>query len=671
MDFFEHQDAARRNTRYLVLLFLAATIGIVLVVDLAAGVIFGGLASSSGQAAFSGPWFAENAGVFTAASIGTVSFIGLSSAYRIASLSAGGNTVARKLGGVQVTPDTQDPLRKRLHNVVEEIAIASGVPVPEVYVLEKEAGINAFAAGFNTSDAVVAVTRGTLENLDREELQGVIAHEFSHILNGDMRLNMRLMGVVFGILALAMIGRTVLRATRHVRMGRNEKGGGAVAGVMAMGMVLFVAGYVGVFFGRLIKAGVSRQREYLADASAVQFTRQTDGIAGALKKIGALSQGSLLKDTETEEVSHMLFATGARFASLWATHPPLNERIRALDPSFKDGDIPALAEKMHAERAREFEARAEAREAEESAAEPAPRRGGFFPGMISVTPEAITRSVGNPGLEHVMQAAILRAALPPGLLEAAHNPAQAVLLTAALLLDPRDDVRSKQLALIDSRLGDGASIMAARWFRHVNELGFEHRLPVLEIVFPTLKQRPLADIQNLQRLCDQLINVDGVVDTFEFTLSGVLRTHLRDAQSPAAAGRGRARLSHLHAPLMTVFSIVAATGHQDTAKAQAAFERGLAHLTEADSTIGPALESGRFASFEVAPATRLEPALMALDKLVPADKAALLQALTTTIMDDGVVSVGEAEVLRAICAMLHCPLPPLGREQAATDPDAD
>ncbi|NNF52124.1 MAG: M48 family metallopeptidase [Gammaproteobacteria bacterium] len=653
MDFFEHQDAARRNTRYLVSLFVLATIAIVVVVDIAAGIVFGAVGTDgSGAAAFSGAWFAQNAGLFTGVSIGTVSFIGLSSAYRIASLSGGGNTVARKLGGVQVTPDTQDPLRRRLHNVVEEIAIASGVPVPEVYILEQEAGINAFAAGFNTSDAVVAVTRGTLETLSRAELQGVIAHEFSHILNGDMRLNMRLIGVLFGILALAMIGRTVLRSTRYVRSSRSEKSGSAVAAIVVMGLVLLVAGYVGVFFGRVIKAAVSRQREYLADASAVQFTRQTDGIAGALKKIAATSQGSLLRETETEEVAHMLFATGAKFASLWATHPPLAERIRALDPSFKSEDIERLAAEMYAQRAREFTE-------EKPLKDEKPAQRGWFPGMIAVTPEAITGSIGNPGFEHIMQAAVLHAAFPAELLAGAHNPGQAVLLTVALLLDKDDKVRTRQLTIIDSRLGEGASEIAAQWFSQVRKLGFEHRLPLLEIVFPVLKQRPIADIQTVLKLCEELMQIDGVVDTFEFTLTGVLKMHLRDAQSPSAAGRGKARIAKLHKPISFLFAAVAGNGHTSEGDAREAYVRGIRRLADADPAIEGELDAGRFPAYSPSAAGGLEEALLALDQLTMQDKAVLVQALVETIVHDGQTTVGEAELLRAICAMIHCPLPPL------------
>ncbi|WP_227978195.1 M48 family metallopeptidase [Arenimonas daejeonensis] len=269
------------------------------------------------------------------ASLVSLGIIGVASLYRISSLRAGGAAVARQMGGTPVPEDTHDFHYRRLRNVVEEIAIASGVPVPQIFVLEEEAGINAFAAGYATSDAAVAVTRGALDRLNRDELQGVIAHEFSHVLNGDMRLNIRLMGMLFGILALAIIGRKVLQHGRG-----NSKD---AAPVMLAALGLLVIGYVGMFFGRLIKAGVSRQREFLADSSAVQFTRQTAGLAGALKKIGGLQEGSKLASRDTEEVAHMLFGDGVGYSSLFATHPPLLARIQALEPAFKPQAFEDLA----------------------------------------------------------------------------------------------------------------------------------------------------------------------------------------------------------------------------------------------------------------------------------------------------------------------------------------
>src|SRR5690606_18310357 len=242
-------------------------------------------------------------GALVVSTLATLAVIGLGSLYRISSLSGGGEQVALQLGGTPVPEDTTDPNLRRLRNVVEEIAIASGVPVPRLYVLEHEAAINAFAAGYTPADAVVAVTRGALDRLNRDELQGVIAHEFSHILNGDMRLNIRLMGVLFGILVLALIGRKSSEGSR----GRGSRGAG---GVLVAALGLMVVGYCGWFCARLIKAGVSREREFLADASAVQFTRRTAGLAGALKKIGGLQEGSRLASAEAEEVAHTLFGDG-------------------------------------------------------------------------------------------------------------------------------------------------------------------------------------------------------------------------------------------------------------------------------------------------------------------------------------------------------------------------
>jgi Zn-dependent protease with chaperone function len=321
MNFFERQAQARRVSTRLVILFALAVTAMVLAVDFAVVTAVG-----------------YSPGVVAFATLATLAVIGLGSLFRIASLRGGGEPVALQMGGVPVPEDTRDANLRRLRNVVEEIAIASGVPVPKVYVLEHEAGINAFAAGYSPSDAVVAVTRGALERLNRDELQGVIAHEFSHILNGDMRLNIRLIGLLFGIMMLALIGRKVLT---YGRLGRDSRG---AAAVLVAALVAILIGYVGLFFGRMIKAGVSRTRERLADASAVQFTRQTAGLAGALKKIGGLHEGSRLAErADAEEVSHMLFGDGVGFSGLFATHPDIVERIQALEPGFRPEQLEALS----------------------------------------------------------------------------------------------------------------------------------------------------------------------------------------------------------------------------------------------------------------------------------------------------------------------------------------
>ncbi|MBW8367520.1 MAG: M48 family metallopeptidase, partial [Arenimonas sp.] len=321
MNFFERQDQSRRQSKRLVLLFAAAVAAIVVAMNFIVLLVGGGF----NEATLPGARWAA----VIATTLGTLAVIGVASMFRISSLRAGGAAVATQLGGTPVPEDTHDFHYRRLRNVVEEVAIASGVPVPQIFVLEQEAAINAFAAGYSSSDAAIAVTRGALDKLNRDELQGVIAHEFSHVLNGDMRLNIRLMGVLFGILVLGIVGRKILV---HGRVGGSSRG---ALPVMAVALGLVAVGSIGMLFGRMIKAGVSRQREFLADSSAVQFTRQTKGLAGALKKIAGLGEGSKLTSRDTEEVAHMLFGDGVGYSSLFATHPPLVARIQALEPSFK------------------------------------------------------------------------------------------------------------------------------------------------------------------------------------------------------------------------------------------------------------------------------------------------------------------------------------------------
>ena len=336
MDFFTHQDRARRNTRRLVALFVLAVIAIVAAVYLAVVVFL--MTTEAGEYISQGGLAAPQ--VLVPVVAGTLFVIAAGSGYKTLQLSEGGPAVARLLGGKPLDPNTREADERRVLNVVEEMAIASGTPVPEVYLLAQEQGINAFAAGRTPADAVVGVTEGTARHLSRDELQGVVAHEFSHILNGDMRLNLRLIGVIHGILVISMIGYFVMRSGGGSSRGRKKGGAGAV---VILGLALYVIGWIGVFFGRLIKAGVSRQREFLADAAAVQFTRNPLGISGALQKIGGLGAGSRIAHRRAEEASHLFFSNALKksFLGLTATHPPLEERIRRIDPSF-DGTFPAV-----------------------------------------------------------------------------------------------------------------------------------------------------------------------------------------------------------------------------------------------------------------------------------------------------------------------------------------
>jgi len=459
LNFFSAQDQARRSTRRLVILYLLAAAAIVVSVSLVVGFAFSLTYASEDYATH----IARNRGVFGGAGLFAILVIAGATLVKTGQLRSGGGRVARDLGATLVSDVGMDPLHRRLRNVVEEMAIASGVPVPEIYVLEHEKGINAFAAGYAPEDAAIAVTRGTLEVLNRDELQGVVAHEFSHVLNGDMRLNIRLMGVLFGIMVITLIGRRVLFSMRHVRSKESAK---AVPIALAVGVGLVVIGGLGVFFARIIKARVSRQREYLADASAVQFTRQTTGIANALKKIGGYSQGSHFQATEPEEVSHMLFGTGSKLSSLFATHPPLTERIQALEPGFRPEDYPQV-DYRSVRKARQAEAAEQYAGVAEMTATAA-----ATPGVLhSVSSENVVENVGHPSQEQVEFAGKLRQSIPEKLYAAAHSPEDAYLLSIALILDRGGRVLGRQLSLAHEQLGEQRARVVKHFYDELTKLG--------------------------------------------------------------------------------------------------------------------------------------------------------------------------------------------------------
>jgi len=646
MNFFQSQDDARRKTRSLILMFMLAVIAIVAAVNLVITALIINVGDEAGTATLPDfNWIMNNLPLVASISLATIGFISLSSLYKIASLSSGGGKVARSLGGTLITAESKDPLRRRLYNVVEEMAIASGIPMPEVYVLEQESAINAFAAGFTTGDAAVTVTRGTLETLTRDELQGVIGHEFSHILNGDMRLNTRLMGFLFGILVIGLIGRAVLNSARYGSIRSDNSRRDGAAAIYLAGLGLFLIGYIGVFFGQLIKAAVSRQREFLADASAVQFTRQTQGIAGALKKIAAAQQGSELQRVDAEEVSHMLFATGASFSSLLATHPPLIQRIKALEPNFDESEIDRLAGQMLGQ----TQNGSEAIEGSASTA-------GFAPQHFVVTPATVTETVGMPDEGHIQLASTLRQSIPENLYRAAHSGTDALPLVLALLLDANEAVRRIQLDLIAEQLG-GTTVMAAETLQlEIQKSGPEFRLPLLQIAFPLIKNRPLEQLERIADLVQRLIEVDGVVDTFEFALSRVLKTHLNDAAHPQHR-HGNLRLTQLPEAVGALFSVMAKQGH---AEVDAAYQKGMECLGRHEQRIKMLIDTKQWPDYEPPQdwVSATDAALNQLDGLQVLDKQALVSALVLTLSHDGKVSPHEAELLRAICATLHCPLPP-------------
>jgi len=630
MNFFEHQDRARKQTRWLIFAFMVAVLAIVSAIDLLL-LIAVGITTEPGTAPLSATELVTtNARLLIGGAIACVAVIGLASLFKTASLRSGGGQVARALGGTLVESDTRDANRRRLRNVVEEIALASGVPVPEIYVLENESGINAFAAGFTSSDAAVAVTRGALEKLNRNELQGVIAHEFSHILNGDMRINIRLMGTLFGILLLALIGRRVLIHS-HLA-GRSRDKNGAVVLLIAFG--LMAVGYVGLFFGRWIKAAVSRQREFLADASAVQFTRDPGGIGGALKKIAVYSDASYL-NADTEEISHMLFGDGRKMM-MFSTHPPINERIGRVDPGFVPEELVRLAEKIQRD---ELRSRKEAeRQQEDSESE----KSMFDAGRI-------IDDIGNPDWDRMLMAAAISASIPDHINQAAHSTEWAPEVLFYTLLDRDREVREQQLLIVAGRMGADSEEQVNALLKAGGVAGPQQRLPLLEIAFPALKRRPPDFVARVLDTAKAMIDADGRVDVFEYLLARVISTHLWESQNPHSVQiAGSKKIANCRKEALTLLAVLANHGSEASSQAESAFAAGLELLAMKPDMPMPGVSEWMGA---------LDTALPKLDGLAPGEKEKLVKAMIAVILHDGRLEATEMELLRVSCDLIHVPLP--------------
>jgi hypothetical protein len=564
--------------------------------------------------------------------------------------------------------------------VVEEMAIASGVPMPEIYVLEHEAGINAFAAGHTAANAAVAVTQGALDRLNRDELQGVIAHEFSHVLNGDMRLNVQLMGWLFGLFVVALIGRTLVRyAPRGRRAG---------AGLLVAAFGVMVLGYLGMLFGRLLQAAVSRQRERLADASGVQFTRNPDGLKGALVKIAGVPEGSRIVEADAEQAAHMLFAPGLK--RLFATHPSLAERIRTLDPHFDVKQLPRVAaQALETIPAFDEVALAQAALSQAAAmgvAAPAASQGsqpvgapvavsqesplssaahmpesavpasntGALPrppvtAPIPIQAHNVASQVGSLDTMHIEQAKALRLAIPNELREFVESSGQARAVVLALLVSRDASIRERQLALLAKSL-PVAEVGAIRDVIPLAAgLAPMLRLPALLQAFPALRRLPITQRQSLARFADDLIRADARIDVFEFCLARLLGTLLRD-EIEARAPHGTVSLAAAADDIQVLFAVLATFGATDMRQARMAYEAGMQSVLP--------MNRPAYAAIEDWP-RRLSESLLRLEKLHPYAKKAVIEGLANTIAHDALLNVSEAELLRTICATLHCPLPPL------------
>lgn len=642
--FFERQAHARRNTLLLILLFTVAVVLIALSVCVVGYLVTRG--EDSGLRF--DQWLLGSHGLATAGAVVVLILAG--SAIRWVDLAGGGERVARMVNARELDPSSQDTDERRLRNVVEEMAIASGIPVPRLYVMDNEHAINAFVAGYSPNEVVMVMTRGALTELNRDELQGVIGHEFSHILNGDMRINVRLIALLAGILTIGQIGFFLLRgaATRHyVSSSRNRNNGQAI--LLLVGVALAAIGYVGVFFGRLIQAAVSRERERLADASSVQFTRNPEGIGGALYKIG-LSSGYLESTSHASDMNHMCFgeSTKMAFSRLLGSHPPIDERINAIQP----GLLARLKVRFRDRAATEGQATA--------SSTPQAARGfatGASPIASAAAPdtrnEPMSRRVGTVTPADEDYAVALLRRLPPSFRDLLYTRTGAVQLCWTLLTrDMDDDERSKCLWQIpDTPLMRPQPEIISRLLPTLLAEGDIIRFPALELAMPILRQLDPEEKQLLIRHAGDIIKADGRISLFELALHSFLKRHL----NPDA---GRAVTVHyknyrkLSTELEHLFSLVARAATRHPAEAEELYREALeSFLTNQGHR--PELHAR-------VTVQQLQSSLGRLNQLSPMLKPAIIDACGECVLHDGRIDVREYELLRLVADQLDCPLPPLG-----------
>jgi Zn-dependent protease with chaperone function len=645
MDFFERQAKAHHNTKLLVIYFTAGVAMLVVTIYFAALLIFAGINSRhsryvryDNERPTVDLW---NPRLFLGVAVGTLAVVALGSLFKTAELAQGGSVVATNLGGRLVNPATTNPDERKLLNVVEEMAIAAGIPVPQVYILPDERGINAFAAGHSTSDAVVAATEGAIKLLTRDELQGVMGHEFSHILNGDMQLNLRLMGIIFGIVCLTVIGRILLQTRSR---DRNP--------LPLFGLALIVLGGVGVLFGRLIQSAVSRQREFLADASSVQFTRNPAGLAGALKKIGGLSYGSKLETAHATEASHMFFGNGMgeSFLHLMDTHPPLSDRIRAIDPSF-DGTFPLVSSVGVDSWGGDQEpfsgiSPGLAALAGQSASKPPPL-------PRSVIPHAVLPSIANPTTMHLRYAETLRGTIPPALQTAARDPLGASALIYALLLSDDETIRKRQLDELTQATSASVTNETVRLWPETRDVATHAHLPLVDLALPGLRHLSPSQFQQFRAAVQKLVESDGEIDLFEYVLQKIVLRHLEpyygQPRKPVMQYYALKPLAH---DCEVLLSALAYLGQDEPAAIQRAFEQGAQPLSYA-AQVGLGLQPPDQSDLQ-----QVDAALNRLVLAVPQIKKNVLSACAQTVGADGVIQESEAELLRAIADTVDCPMPP-------------
>ena len=654
MNFFEHQDQARRNTAYLIFLFgvaIASMIGALYLTSLLIEVkVTDGLSTL---------WHPERLLVM---SLGVGSIVGFGSLQKTMALRSGGSNVAVNMGGQLVSQDTNTPQERQLLNVVEEMAIASGISVPQVYLLSHEQGINAFAAGYSPNDAVIGVTQGCLDTLDRDELQGVIGHEFSHILNGDMRLNIKLMGVLHGILMVHILGRKLLRYGGR-SSNRDRKGGG----IFAFALAMLIIGGLGWVCGRLIKSAVSRQREFLADASAVQFTRNAEGIGNALRKIAGHTVGARVTAPKAEEASHMFFGdiSGPKnlwtaFSSAFATHPPLPERIRRITgraaslttaSNSRTGNLASTASSRAAQSAGGMGFQATPT-AIPPAATSSPATSSPGEPATQAMPQQMVTEIGTVSPNHLDYAQDVIGSLPDSIREQLHHSTGALAVAYGLFLDRQKDLRIKQISLLKKAAGSEVVAILATLYSTLAKLPSRHQLPVLELCIPALRSLTPEAASNFFKTVQALVRADQRLSLSEYSLQIVLQHRLRPHFSQKTKpDKLYTNPEEIWDDSLQVISALSRVGHTRPQDIDYAFREGLHKLPGAKrQTLPSKMPQGSL--YDVGKSLKI------LSQAVPKLKQSIVEACAHTVLVDQKVTDAEAQLLRAMIIALDCPVPP-------------
>ncbi len=641
MDFFTQQDKARRNTSTLVLLFVLAVIALIVITNVLVMAIFVGAGGQANMGLQLQDYFSWR--MFGLVGLVVTGVVACAIVYKWFQLSDGGKRVAESLGGHRIYPNTRDTDENRVLNVVEEMAIASGMPVPAVYLLAEEAGINAFAAGNTPADAVIGVTKGCIEQFDREQLQGVIAHEFSHILNGDMRLNIRLIALLNGILFIGGVGEILLRSGSHRRRGFSSNRRSGDSRLALLGLGLLIIGWLGSFFGKLIKSMVSRQREFLADASAVQFTRNPQGIADALKIIGGFSLHGAVTSPNTQEVSHLFFGQAiSKLGGMFATHPPLEDRISRIEPRW-DGKF--IHRKLAATTAESGETSEPDKKSK--AAVMAAILAGQLPSALAdgdLSAESETASELSKARNSINN-------IPAALLQHAHDPFGASALIYALLLNQDAVVQTRQLDCIKQHNVAGMAVQTSQLAPVVTKMNRRFRLPLLELSLPALKCLSAKQYKILKRTLGLLIRADQKLELFEWCLYQLVSHYLDPEHMPVKSSRPLYKKSvQVATEYQLVLSTLAHNGHQSDEDRERAFGRGANTASLYNINL------------LAKPQCALDDFIKAVNKLAlcyPLTKHLLLKGLANCARHDSRISTEEREIISSVAAVMDCPVPAL------------